>query len=50
MELLNTDLEVYAGGGVRNGAIHAEAVQWQRQPFSAEITLPPLAVLWLRKV
>ncbi|HTB21936.1 MAG TPA: 1,4-alpha-glucan branching protein GlgB [bacterium] len=49
-ELLNTDLEIYAGGGLSNKELHAEALPWQNQPFSVELTLPPLAVLWLRKV
>jgi 1,4-alpha-glucan branching enzyme len=49
-ELLNSDLGVYAGSGMANGRLRAEAVPWQRQPCSVELTLPPLAVLWLRKV
>ncbi len=47
-ELLNTDSELYGGSGVGNlGAIAAEPKPWHDQPFSAELTLPPLGVLWL---
>ena len=47
-ELLNTDSELYGGSGVGNlGAIAAEAKPWHDQPYSAELTLPPLGVLWL---
>ena len=48
VEALNTDSQHYGGSNVGNwGAIEAEAVPYNGQPFSAEITLPPLAVLWL---
>jgi 1,4-alpha-glucan branching enzyme len=47
-ELLNTDDERYGGGGVGNpGELPAEERPWHDQPFSAELTLPPLGVLWL---
>ncbi len=47
-EVLNTDAPVYGGSGVGNlGAIEVEAVAWHGQPFSAELTLPPLGVVWL---
>ena len=47
-ELLNTDEERYGGGGIVNATpVTAEARPWHDQPFSAEVTLPPLAVLWL---
>jgi 1,4-alpha-glucan branching enzyme len=29
------------------GGVDAETVPWHGQPFSAELTLPPLAVVWL---
>jgi 1,4-alpha-glucan branching enzyme len=48
VEALNTDSQHYGGSNVGNwGAIEAEAVPYNGQPFSAEFTLPPLAVLWL---
>jgi 1,4-alpha-glucan branching enzyme len=47
-ELLNTDDERYGGNGVGNrGEIAAEPKPWHDQPFSAELTLPPLGVIWL---
>jgi 1,4-alpha-glucan branching enzyme len=47
-EALNTDAPEYGGSGVGNlGAVEAEAVPWHDQPFSAELTLPPLGVVWL---
>ena len=40
-EALNTDSEFYGGSGVGNlGAVEAEALSWNDQPFSAELTLP----------
>jgi 1,4-alpha-glucan branching enzyme len=48
VEALNTDSEHYGGSNVGNwGTIEAEPMPYNGQPFSAEITLPPLAVLWL---
>ncbi len=48
-ELLNSDSARYGGGDLGNqGAITAEEIPWQGQPYSAELTLPPLAVLYLR--
>jgi 1,4-alpha-glucan branching enzyme len=50
-ELLNTDDQRYGGGGSGNaGGIQAETKPWHDQPFSAELTLPPLGVLWLAPV
>ncbi len=47
-ELVNTDSELYGGSGVGNlGGVVAEAKPWNDQPCSAEITLPPLGVVWL---
>jgi 1,4-alpha-glucan branching enzyme len=47
-ELVNTDSAYYGGSGVGNmGAVEAEAVPWHDQPFSALVTLPPLAAVWL---
>jgi 1,4-alpha-glucan branching enzyme len=48
-ELLNTDSTYYGGGGIGNmGKVAAEERGWHDQPFSAELTLPPLSVVWLR--
>jgi 1,4-alpha-glucan branching enzyme len=47
-EVLNTDSTFYGGSDVGNlGVIEPEPVPWHDQPFSAEITLPPLAAIWL---
>ena len=46
--MLNTDSEHYGGSNVGNyGGVEAEHEPWHGQPFSAEITLPPLGVVWL---
>jgi 1,4-alpha-glucan branching enzyme len=47
-EVLNTDAHAYGGSNTGNyGIVEAEPVPWHGQPFSAELTLPPLGVLWL---
>ena len=47
-EAVNTDSEFYGGSGVGNyGGVDAEDVPWHGQPHSAEVTLPPLGVVWL---
>ena len=47
-ELLNTDSTFYGGSDVGNlGAIAATGPPWHEQPQSAELRLPPLAVVWL---
>ena len=47
-EALNTDAEVYGGSGVGNlGSVAAQEVAWHAMPASAQVTLPPLATLWL---
>jgi 1,4-alpha-glucan branching enzyme len=48
VEALNTDSSHYGGSDWGNlGGIDAEAQPWHEQPFSAELTLPPLAAVWL---
>ncbi|WP_394298175.1 1,4-alpha-glucan branching protein GlgB [Streptomonospora alba] len=50
-EVLNTDSQAYCGSGVgavgSAGTVRAEAVEWNGQPASAEVTLPPLGTVWL---
>jgi 1,4-alpha-glucan branching enzyme len=47
-EAVNSDAEIYGGSGVGNfGGVDAEDVPWHGQPHSAEVTLPPLGVVWL---
>jgi 1,4-alpha-glucan branching enzyme len=47
-ELVNTDSSYYGGSDQGNlGGVEAEDVAWMNQYHSAELTLPPLAALWL---
>jgi 1,4-alpha-glucan branching enzyme len=47
-ELLNTDSTFYGGSDLGNlGGIVADGPAWHDQPQSAEVMLPPLAVVWL---
>ncbi|MDO8412365.1 MAG: 1,4-alpha-glucan branching protein GlgB, partial [Gallionellaceae bacterium] len=47
-EVFNSDSYYYGGGNLGNaGKIHAQAVPWMGQPYSAEIQLPPLAGIML---
>ena len=47
-EAINTDSSFYGGSDVGNlGAVTPEPIPWHGEPFSAEITLPPLAAVWL---
>jgi 1,4-alpha-glucan branching enzyme len=48
IEALNTDCARYAGSNVGNpNGIEAEPIPWHGQADSAEVVLPPLAVIWL---
>ena len=48
VEVLNTDSENYGGTNVGNmGAVESEAIEWDGQPASGRVTLPPLATVWL---
>jgi 1,4-alpha-glucan branching enzyme len=48
LEALNTDAGLYGGSNVGNmGGVDAEPVRWHDQEHSAELTLPPLGVVWL---
>ena len=47
-EALNTDSSYYGGTDVGNlGGVQPEPIPWHDQPFSAEVTLPPLGAVWL---
>ena len=49
LECVNTDSAYYGGSGQGNmGNVTAERRAWNDQPFSLELVLPPLSVLWLR--
>jgi 1,4-alpha-glucan branching enzyme len=48
-EILNTDAAEFGGSGVGNfGSVHATGTPHAGRPASAELTLPPLAGLWLK--
>jgi 1,4-alpha-glucan branching enzyme len=48
-EIVNTDAAVYGGSGVGNlGAAEARPLPSHGQPFSLELTLPPLATILLK--
>jgi 1,4-alpha-glucan branching enzyme len=50
-ELLNTDAHDWGGSGLGNmGEVWAVDTSWHGQPYSAEVVLPPLSVLWLAPV
>jgi 1,4-alpha-glucan branching enzyme len=50
-EVVNTDSTGYAGSGVGNlGQVTAVEGDWSGQPAYADITVPPLATVWLRHV
>jgi 1,4-alpha-glucan branching enzyme len=50
-ELLNSDADIYGGSNAGNGAgLKVEERPWQGQPYSVELTLPPLGVLWLKEM
>ena len=49
-EVLNTDADLYGGGNLGNlGTVVAEARPWHGLDYSAVLTLPPLATIWLRR-
>jgi len=48
-ELLNSDSEHYFGSNVGNGlGLPAQDLKWQSQPYSIEVTVPPLAIVILK--
>lgn len=49
-EIVNTDAQFYGGSGVGNfGAVTAVAGDHAGRPAHADLVLPPLATVWLRK-
>ncbi|WP_372728985.1 1,4-alpha-glucan branching protein GlgB [Nocardioides sp.] len=49
-ELVNTDSGDYSGSGVGNlGQVTAVPGDWSGQPAHADLVLPPLATVWLRR-
>jgi 1,4-alpha-glucan branching enzyme len=48
-EVLNSDAPDYGGSGLGNlGGVHADAIPVHGRPFSLNLTLPPLGVLYFR--
>ncbi len=48
-EILNSDSVHYGGSNLGNsGGLPAEALAWQNQPYSVQITIPPLGVVYLK--
>ena len=48
-EVINTDAAEFGGSGVGNfGSVEATETPWGGRPASAELTLPPLAALYLQ--
>jgi len=48
VELINSDADCYGGANLGNyGGVETQDVPWHNQPQSAEVTLPPLGVLYL---
>jgi 1,4-alpha-glucan branching enzyme len=49
-ELLNSDAEAYGGSGIGNlGQVQAHPVTWEGGPSLAYVTVPPLAVVVLKR-
>lgn len=50
-EILNSDAEIYGGSDVLNpNPLISSPTSWYDQPHSIELTVPPLGVLFLKKV
>jgi len=48
-EVLNSDADIYGGSNTGNlGGVTAENREWQNQPYSAALTLPPLSAIVFR--
>jgi 1,4-alpha-glucan branching enzyme len=48
-ELLSSDKEEYGGSGITNDELlTSEEMPWHDLPYSVELTLPPLAVVYLQ--
>jgi 1,4-alpha-glucan branching enzyme len=51
VELLNSDQARYGGSGIVNpGEVNSVDFSWHGQPNSIQLTLPPLGVVYLKKV
>ncbi|MEK3917402.1 1,4-alpha-glucan branching protein GlgB [Paenibacillus sp. FSL H7-0331] len=50
IEFFNSDLPAYGGSGQLNKKLKTEIVSWHHQPYSLQLTIPPLAVVILKPV
>ena len=49
-ELINSDSGIYWGSNTGNsGGVHAEPVPWHGEPFSLNLTIPPLGMVILKR-
>jgi 1,4-alpha-glucan branching enzyme len=49
-EYFNSDWQIYGGSGQQNsGMLVTEATAWHNQPVSLQLTIPPLAVIYLKR-
>jgi 1,4-alpha-glucan branching enzyme len=48
-EILNSDATIYWGSGQGNaGGMTAQSIGWNGRPYSLNLTLPPLSVLFFK--
>ncbi len=47
VEIFNSDSSEFGGSNALTGDVTAEAISWNDLEYSAELTVPPLAVVWL---
>jgi 1,4-alpha-glucan branching enzyme len=48
-EILNTDSAYYGGSDVGNaGGVQAQPIPWNERPYSLNLRLPPLAVVYFK--
>ncbi|WP_432667267.1 1,4-alpha-glucan branching protein GlgB [Wukongibacter baidiensis] len=49
-EVFNSDLEEFGGAGIKNReSIKSDKVNWHGRPYSIDIQIPPLGVLFIKK-
>ncbi len=51
IEVLNSDSESFGGSGVINNTSRkSENIRWQNQPYSIQLRIPPLAMVYLKAI
>jgi 1,4-alpha-glucan branching enzyme len=48
-EIFNSDSQYYGGSNVGNGEVQTDTISWMGQPYSINLTLPPLAGIVLQR-